>query len=417
MDNRARVKGNGADGRHSGATWVLSGLALLLCGTGIAGSEGWVSWVLVALVLPVLVGILWRRSLPLLLWATACAMTALGSPAILLLAMGLVALHSTAWITMGAASVAFVIVSIFIGPESQFVAINIGDADTLRGPAAVLANSLLVVVVPALIGTSLRVRRQLLEHYRERAERAEAERHLRAREAVLSERARISREAHDAIGHKLSLLTLQAGALGVSAEGASHTEVQRQADLIRSSARAALEELRTLIGTLDGDRLDHDSPAPGQAGPVAAAAGSLSEDVTELVALHHASGVDVTVATMPDLGALAPDLRHTALRVVQECLTNAVRHGAGAITLTLDGRPGECLDVTVRNAIKITDDGSEPTEAGGGRGLSGLTERVRRLGGRLVVVSDTAFFMVRAHLLWPATAAMYTNRLTTEGPP
>ena len=113
-------------------------------------------------------------------------------------------------------------------------------------------NNVLIVIVllvlPAVLGLWVRTRAELLAALRDRAERAEAEQQLRAREAVLAERARITREMHDVVGHRVSLMVLQAGAIDMAADDPDR--VRQLADQLQDAGRRSLEELRQLLGLL-----------------------------------------------------------------------------------------------------------------------------------------------------------------------
>ena len=116
---------------------------------------------------------------------------------------------------------------------------------------------------PAVLGLWVRTRAELLAALRERAERAEAEQQLRAREAVLAERARITREMHDVVGHRVSLMVLQAGAIDMAADDPDR--VRQLADQLQDAGRRSLEELRQLLGMLQDDP-DEDAPLAPQPG-------------------------------------------------------------------------------------------------------------------------------------------------------
>ena len=105
-----------------------------------------------------------------------------------------------------------------------------------------------LVLLPGAVGIYVRTRAQLLAALRERAERAEAEQELLARDAVLTERTRIAREMHDAVGHRVSLMVLQAGAIEMAA--ADRQRVEQLAGQVQTAGRQALDELRQMVGVL-----------------------------------------------------------------------------------------------------------------------------------------------------------------------
>jgi signal transduction histidine kinase len=232
-------------------------------------------------------------------------------------------------------------------------------------------NHVIVVVVlfvlPAVLGLWVRTRAELIAALRERAERAEAEQQLRAREAVLEERARITREMHDVVGHRVSLMVLQAGAIDMAA--ADEDRVRQLAGQLQDAGRRSLEELRQLLGLLHEDPDDAPlAPQPGLA------------DLDELVEDARQAGLDVMLRRQGEPRELDPTVGRTAYRVVQEALTNAGKHAPGGpVTVTLDLRDAE-LRVAVVNRRPTRPPTALPS---GGLGLIGLRERVRTVGGTL----------------------------------
>jgi signal transduction histidine kinase len=227
---------------------------------------------------------------------------------------------------------------------------------------------LVLLVLPAVLGLWVRTRADLLVALRGRAERAEAEQQLRAREAVLAERARITREMHDVVGHRVSLMVLQAGAMDMAAEDPDR--VRQLAGQLQDAGRRSLEELRQLLGLLQEDP-DDDAPLAPQ---------PTLDDVDELVGDSRRAGVDVTLTRCGTPWELDPTVGRTAYRVVQEALTNAGKHAPGGpVAVTLDLRDGE-LTVTVVNRRATR---PSPALPSGGLGLIGLRERVRTVGGTL----------------------------------
>ena len=228
-------------------------------------------------------------------------------------------------------------------------------------------------------GLFIRARRELVRSLRAQGDRA-------ADEARAAERRRIAREMHDVLAHRLSLLSVQAGALEFH-PGAPAEEVAEAAGVIRESAKTALEELRGVIGVLreDGGESLTQPPQPTLA------------DVAALVDESRAAGMRITARI--ELGDAAPPaaVGRTAYRVVQEGLTNARKHAAGAaVTLTVHAPDGD-LQVEVRSLAPVAV--AVSPLPGAGTGLIGLTERVALAGGKLEhgVDADGAF-VVRARL-------------------
>ena len=223
-------------------------------------------------------------------------------------------------------------------------------------------------------GMFVHARRDLISSLEERAERAESEQHLRVEQARQSERARMAREMHDVLAHRISLVSMHAGALEFRPD-APPEEIERAAGVIRASAHQALDELREVIGVLreqepDGD----DRPEPPQ--PTAG-------DLPALVSETEAAGMRVRLTTGDvDLDHV-PDLTgRTAYRVVQEGLTNARKHApAAAVAVTVAGDREHGLSVEVRNPLSLARNGE--AVPGAGTGLVGLVERTTLAGGRL----------------------------------
>ncbi|GMA42171.1 sensor histidine kinase [Mobilicoccus caccae] len=239
------------------------------------------------------------------------------------------------------------------------------------------------MLLASVIGT----RRALVASLEDRARRAESERASRAREAVLLERARIAREMHDVLGHKISLVTMQAGALEVNAD-AGREVVEREAGRIRLTAREALEDLRAVIGALEEEDASRE-PGPGIG------------EVPALVARYREAGASIevedTVTTREDARSIDAVAGRAIHRVLTEALTNAHRHAPGSpVGVRLTGTPGRGVDLVVENAA-----GSPAERASGGTGLPGLAERVRIAGGTFEAGVRDGMFRVRARFPWP----------------
>jgi len=232
-----------------------------------------------------------------------------------------------------------------------------------------LATIAFFVLLPGAIGAWVRARADLMVALTERAERAEAERELLAHEAIVAERARIAREMHDAVGHRVSLMVLQAGAIEMAAT--DRDRVEQLACQVQVAGRKALDELRQAVGVLRAGE-DDDAPLTPQPG---------IDDLRRLVKECRSAGMDVDLACPPDdADPVDPAVSRAAYRIVQEGLTNAGKHAPGAHVSVSIERPAGRLVVRVQNGA-----GTEPArdEAGGGFGLVGLRERVRTLNGIL----------------------------------
>ncbi len=249
----------------------------------------------------------------------------------------------------------------------------------------------LVIAATVAWGMFVRARRQLVLSLRDRAEQAEAEQELRVQQARQVERTRIAREMHDVLAHRISLLSLHAGALEFRPD-TPPDEVAKAAGVIRSSAHQALHDLREVIGVLREDQAD-DAPVPPQ---------PTLGDLPALVEESRQAGMRVRLHD----GVRRPDepptsIGRSAYRVAQEALTNARKHAPGVtVDVTVDGGPGAGLTVEVRNPSPV---GAAPSGIpGAGTGLVGLTERVHLAGGRLAHGrTGDGSFRVHAWLPWP----------------
>jgi signal transduction histidine kinase len=243
----------------------------------------------------------------------------------------------------------------------------------------------------AAVGWGLFVQayRRLTRSLRDHATRLEAEQHLRVEQARLTERARIAREMHDVLAHRMSLVSLHAGALEVRTD-ARPEEVALAAGAIRASAHEALQELRTVIGVLrEGTASRPEPPQPGLS------------DLPELVDSARATGMTVGYTCRVPPAGPSVALGRTAYRFVQEGLTNARKHAPGtAVEVLLDGTAGEDLRITITNPCTGTS--GRPAIPGAGMGLVGLGERVALAGGRVEYGVDRDTFRLQAWLPWPA---------------
>jgi signal transduction histidine kinase len=239
-------------------------------------------------------------------------------------------------------------------------------------------------------GLFVRVRRELIVSLRDRAERLEAEQRQRVEQAREAERRRIAHEMHDVLAHRLSLLSVHAGALEFR-PGAPPEDVAEAAGVIRATAQTALEELRDVIGVLR-EEADEGTQPPQ---PTLAQLPALLEE-------SRAAGMTVHAQVDPGLDALPDALARTAYRVVQEGLTNARKHAPNAavsVTIAAAGGEGVRVEVSSRRPVGV---GAAPlASAGGGVGLIGLAERLALVGGDLRHGPDEhGDFVVRATLPW-----------------
>lgn len=211
---------------------------------------------------------------------------------------------------------------------------------------AYLASVLISVLLNAAIvgwGMYVRSRRQLLLSLRDRARRAETEAVLRAEQAQRLAREGIAREMHDVLAHRLTLLSVHAGALEFRPD-APREEVARAAGVIRESSHEALQDLREIIGVLRAGPGDAESGEPGRPQPTLGA-------LEALVSESREAGMKVSLDNRVAEAASVPaSVGRTAYRIAQEGLTNARKHAPGAeVTVSVSGAAGSGLTVSVRN--------------------------------------------------------------------
>ncbi len=256
--------------------------------------------------------------------------------------------------------------------------------------------ALLVYGVAVLIGWNIGSRRELVLSWRRQAETANLEQAARVSQAQLAERARIAREMHDVLAHRLSLVAMHAGVLAHRTDLPAHERAE-SAEVVRAGAHQALEELREVLGVLREDGEGDDAPAARVEAPQPGLSG-----IPSLVAEVTSSGQEVRLVVDELLWGRSMSLpastgRH-AYRVVQESLTNARRHSDGRpVTVQIDGEPGRGLAIEVSNPVRPAQDDSLPT---GGRGLTGMAERVQLAGGTFEAGVEVANFVVRAWMPW-----------------
>jgi signal transduction histidine kinase len=227
-----------------------------------------------------------------------------------------------------------------------------------------------VLAVPLYLGKEVHDRRVEFELLRERAAQAEREREAEARRAVQQERARIARELHDVVAHQMAVMTLQAEGARRLADDAD-PRVASALDTIRSAGHESLDEMRRMVGLL---RSDDAGPVEPDLGPQPGL-----DDLGRLVAAMEEAGLEVTVLTEGEPRRLPSGIDLNAYRIIQESLTNALKHGGPDVHARVLIRYGsDSVDVDV------SDDGRGAAAAagnGGGHGLVGMRERVALVSG------------------------------------
>ena len=248
-----------------------------------------------------------------------------------------------------------------------------------------------VSFIAAMLGWGMYIgsRRELLWTLRTRAERAEAEQEMRVGQARTNERTRIAREMHDVLAHRISQISMHAGALGFR-EDLEPDQMRDSARVIQRQAHDALNDLRGVLGVLreDGAGRLNDRPQPTYA------------DLPALVGEARNGGMSVDFEDrLADDEAVPDVVGRTIYRIVQEGLTNARKHAPGALlTITVGGSPEGGIDVWLRNPIGFGPTGTP----GSGLGLIGLSERAELRGGRLEHRRAGPLFELHGWIPWQA---------------
>ena len=266
------------------------------------------------------------------------------------------------------------------------VAVIVASVNTLVTPGkpavSVIPSTLIVELLPYSVGLMMRTRASREQADRLRAEHMDAVRDLTADAASSEERTRIARELHDVIAHSVSVMVIQAGGARMVMTS-DPTRAEESLRLVERAGREALAEMRRLLGLLErGQDPRALAPQPGLA------------NIEELVSEAQAAGLTTKLQVEGRPAQVSPALDLCAYRVVQEALTNAIKHVAPARA-----------DVNVRWGdhhleLEISDDGSGPgTTWPGGHGIVGMHERVALHGGTFSASPQPGGgFTVRAHL-------------------
>ena len=253
-----------------------------------------------------------------------------------------------------------------------------GGPDALQS----LIQTDLILFVAWLVGDAARIRQLYAENLVEQARLVEREREERTRRAVLEERERIARELHDVVAHHVSVIVIQAGG-GLSAIATRPDEARSALQSIATTGRQALTDMRRMLGVLG--EAEAQEPMPGL------------DRLDDLVTQVRLAGLPVELSVEGERRRLDPGLELSAFRIVQEALTNSLKHAQGGraqVVVTFE--PGVLV-------ISIDDErGLGPRPAvepdHEGRGLVGMRERVAMLRGTLVAQPTTEGFRVVASL-------------------
>jgi signal transduction histidine kinase len=215
-----------------------------------------------------------------------------------------------------------------------------------------------------LFGAMVRIRRLYSDEIEARAAALERDREQDARRAVAEERLRIAQELHDVVAHSMGVIAVQAG-VGAHVIDSDPVEAKRSLEAIAETSRSSLTEIRRLLGVLRDDNGALYTPAPGLA------------DLSALVRDICSAGLRVDVRCQGAATDIPPGVDFTAYRIVQEALTNALKHaGRAQASVTVTYEPGAL-------SLEIVDDGRgvNGRSTDGGHGLLGMRERVAVYGG------------------------------------
>jgi signal transduction histidine kinase len=250
------------------------------------------------------------------------------------------------------------------------VPITVGEIVNNGPHAGRVIPELAVIAIAWVIGDNLRTRRAYLSELKERAARLEREREDKADRAVIEERARIARELHDVIAHNVSVMVVQAAA-GEDVFDEDPDKARESLAAVASTGRAALTELRRLLGVIraEGDRGDPAyAPQPG------------IERIDELVGQVRETGLPVELSVLGEARPLPEGVGLCAYRIVQEALTNTLKHADASASQVHLRYVADALE------LQVLDDGHGATTLNGeagGQGLIGMRERVALFGGEL----------------------------------
>jgi len=337
---------------------------------------------------------LWRRRFPLIAFTAAAVGAAL-------------AIASGSGVGSGTAAVAIYAVAVYGGSALAWISAGIafGAALLLAGMAVLVgalpwmtgvngcAAFLVGLLIGCLIGVNIGNRARYLAALMETSRRLWSEREQQARLAAAAERTRIAREMHDVVAHSLTVMVALAEGATATADAARARSATAQ---IAATGRGALGEMRAMLGVLRADDGDGDAPLVPMDGDV-------GETIRAAVAAARSAGIPVALSTT---GGEIADLhvRLAVARVVQEGLTNVIRHAPTArdvrVSISSSG---------ARVEVDILNDGAHRERSEGGYGIRGLHERAARLGGTVHAGpdGDTRW---RVHLSVPAMPAAEDGR-------
>ncbi len=235
--------------------------------------------------------------------------------------------------------------------------------------------SVVVLALAIMLGDTVRSRRALAAETADRLRLAEEEREAETARRVAEERLRIARELHDTVAHSMATITVQAGSALRLPAGSQSPAVQAALTAIRQTSKSALADMRVTLGQLRGNGAGT-GPAQVNTAQVAAAGLDRLPALSEAV---RAAGAPVSVSIEGAPVPLEPGVDHAAYRILQESLTNVLRHAGPLASATVR----VCYQPDALT-IEVTDDGAGPAaQLAGGHGLTGMAERAAAVGGQL----------------------------------
>jgi signal transduction histidine kinase len=312
----------------------------------------------------------WRRTRPVPSYAAfllcSLAVSASSHYIGLLSLLFLLSLYSLAAHTRGVAGPVGLAAAL-----AAFGALALADVPDLATTDLVQAAAL--VVTAWAVGEAIGSRRAEHAERLRAAEQEAAAAREHAASAVIGERLRIARELHDIVAHSMSLIAVQAG-VGAHVIDSDTTAARKALEVIADTSRDALDQTRSMLGLLR-------QPGDPVAGPPTGAAG----EVATLVEQMHAAGVAVTLDVVGTADRPGPEVQATMYRIVQESLTNVLKHSASASASVLVTHRPDSVEVDVEDLGDAQGQHESPVRrTSSGHGLIGLQERAELVGGRLV---------------------------------
>ena len=256
-------------------------------------------------------------------------------------------------------------------------------------------SNVLCTIVAWLLGDNWRLRRGRWVSLRERNAFLEREQAEKTQKILVAERLRIARELHDSVAHSMSVIAVQAG-MGHHVIDTQPAQSKRALAAIEATSRDALIEMRRLLGVLrqEGEETAALLPAPGIG------------DLPALLTQAHSAGVEVEVVQRGKPRELPASIDLSAYRIVQEALTNTIRHGGQHANVLLEFSDGQLTIEVTDSGLAAEAAGAAAAAPGSGHGLIGMRERVAVFGGRLTAgPNPNGGYGVHATLPLPAVAS------------